>query len=145
MLTDKCTDKCAEHVVHCFGILFKLLLLLLDYGKGASKWDNLSQTGNRIHSFRCTRRNGCRTTGRWVSTSILHFYRYKEFCFLQVPSNKSQVDNDLHYASVHFTKNQSDPVYSNVGPSAFSRSDEEDEESTDYSLVKCDIRIPSPR
>lgn len=39
MLIDKCTDKCVEGVVHCFGILLKL-----------GPVDNLSQIGNRIHS-----------------------------------------------------------------------------------------------
>lgn len=100
----------------------------------------------RVHSEVGLPHPGVRTsTAGWVYTSILHCCDDEEFCFLQGPSNKSEVANELHYASVHFSKNQSDPVYSNIGPSARSRDNEEDEESTEYTVVKCDARDTSPR
>ncbi|XP_044047448.1 B-cell receptor CD22-like [Siniperca chuatsi] len=48
--------------------------------------------------------------------------------------NQSEQQDDIHYASIHFPKNQTDPVYSNIraGP----RRHKEEEEVVEYAAVK---------
>ncbi|XP_030599918.1 Fc receptor-like protein 3 [Archocentrus centrarchus] len=51
-------------------------------------------------------------------------------------SAAAEQQEDLCYASVSFSKNQDDPVYSNIKPTKPSRQKEEDEEEAEYTLVK---------
>ncbi|XP_056224125.1 B-cell receptor CD22-like [Seriola aureovittata] len=59
----------------------------------------------------------------------------------QYHSNQSEEQVELHYASVRFLKNQTDPVYSNINPAGPRRHEEtededEDEDGVHYAVVK---------
>ncbi len=52
----------------------------------------------------------------------------------------AEEEDDLYYASVSFSKNQEDPLYSNIRPAQAHRhkneeEDDEDEESVEYTMV----------
>ena len=52
------------------------------------------------------------------------------------PSQRQpEEQDDIHYASVKFSNNQADPVYSNIRPARLQRHEEE-EEGVEYAAVK---------
>jgi len=59
---------------------------------------------------------------------------------LQSPPGQPAERHDLHYASVHFAKNQPDPVYSNVRPAGLGVN-----EDVEYAAVKFHSAAASPR
>ncbi|XP_073331781.1 B-cell receptor CD22-like [Pagrus major] len=62
------------------------------------------------------------------------------------PDNRTQEQDDLHYASVHFSKSQTDPVYSNIRPAGHHRHKEgEEEEEVEYTAVKFTSASAAPR
>ncbi len=53
--------------------------------------------------------------------------------------------DDLHYASVQFSKNQTDSLYSNIRPAQRHRRKQEEEESVEYAAVKFNSASTAPR
>ncbi|XP_026159975.1 hemicentin-1-like [Mastacembelus armatus] len=51
-----------------------------------------------------------------------------------LPSQSEQQDN-LHYASIHFSKNRADPIYSNMRGPELHRHKEEEDDSVEYTSV----------
>uniref|UniRef100_A0A8P4K2P6 B-cell receptor CD22 n=1 Tax=Dicentrarchus labrax TaxID=13489 RepID=A0A8P4K2P6_DICLA len=60
-------------------------------------------------------------------------------------ANQEEEQDDLHYASVHFSNNQADPVYANIRPAGPRRHKEEEEEVVEYAAVKFNRAITDPR
>ncbi|XP_035856823.1 B-cell receptor CD22-like isoform X2 [Sander lucioperca] len=62
---------------------------------------------------------------------------------------QSEERDELHYASIHFSKNQTDPVYSNIRPAGLRKHEEQDEEEDDdkveYAAVKFNSASTPPR
>lgn len=52
--------------------------------------------------------------------------------------NESEAEDELHYAHVHFSKNQSNPVYANPGLAGLHRDNVEEEEAVEYASVTFD-------
>ena len=65
--------------------------------------------------------------------------------------NQSEERDELHYASIHFSTNQTDPVYSNIRPAGLRKhegQEEEEEEHNDkveYAAVKFNSASTPPR
>ncbi|XP_078130414.1 B-cell receptor CD22-like isoform X2 [Sander vitreus] len=61
----------------------------------------------------------------------------------------SEERDELHYASIHFSKNRTDPVYSNIRPAGLRKHEEQDEEEDDdkveYAAVKFNSASTPPR
>lgn len=82
-----------------------------------------------VKIFSCSRKD-------WV---ILHFYTATNLIspvFLQGPSSISEAKTELHYATINFSENRNDPVYSNIRPPRCRGQNKEEEESTEYTVVK---------
>ncbi|XP_032399532.1 uncharacterized protein LOC116706697 [Etheostoma spectabile] len=62
---------------------------------------------------------------------------------------QSEERDELHYASIHFSQNQTDPVYCNIRPAGLRRHEEQEEEDEDdrveYSAVKFNSARTPPR
>lgn len=52
------------------------------------------------------------------------------------PQSQQEEHEDLQYASVQFSRNQADPVYSNFIPVQHHRHEKEQEEDLEYTTVK---------
>lgn len=54
--------------------------------------------------------------------------------------------DDLHYASIHFSKKQADPLYSNIRPAqSHGHKKEEEADSVEYTTVKFNNLSTAPR
>ncbi len=53
-----------------------------------------------------------------------------------VQRNSTEEQDDLCYATVSFSKNQEDPVYSNIRPAQLNRHENEEEEEKDQDCVE---------
>lgn len=75
-----------------------------------------------VKIFSCSRKG-------WV---ILHLYTATNV----MSSVFLQAKTELHYATINFSENRNDPVYSNIRPPRRHGQNEEEEESTEYAVVK---------
>nr|XP_046234641.1 titin-like [Scatophagus argus] len=57
--------------------------------------------------------------------------------------HQSEEENHLHYASIHFTKNQTEPLYSNIRPAGARR--HEEGERVEYAAVRFNSASAAPR
>ncbi|TDH15662.1 hypothetical protein EPR50_G00011630, partial [Perca flavescens] len=64
---------------------------------------------------------------------------------------QSEEQDELHYASIHFSKNQTDPVYSNIRPAGLRKhegqeeEEEEEDDKVEYAAVKFNSASTPPR
>lgn len=80
--------------------------------------------------------NGSRKYTRVYSISPkMKLQNVKNIFFLQDLCNHTGEEDELHYASVHFSKNQTDPVYSNTRLAGVHRHKCE-EEVVEYTAIK---------
>lgn len=59
--------------------------------------------------------------------------------------NQSEAEGELHYASVHFSKNQIDPVYSNIRPAELHSHKVEEDDVVEYAAVTFNSASTAPR
>lgn len=93
--------------------------------------ENMPMT-RMVKIFSCSRKG-------WVT---LHFYTATNLmssAFLQGPASISEAKTELLYATINFSEDRNDAVYSNIRPPRHhgqNEEEEEEEESTEYTVVK---------